>query len=146
MRLTLAVSRGRKVFVAIVDSGVTEQQSVPNVARMVKEAKVRMARDRARKANQVKGKLTTARRKVNAKVTGGKQARHLKGIAVTVGNGVTWKKIVQEKHRPRVKAKVRVVSMNLKQVDQKTLHLADFVCARLETVTTLTGSGTIIAR
>ena len=68
------------------------QQSVPNVARLVKEAKVRMARDRARKANQAKGKLMMARRKGKAKVTSGTHVRHLKGIAITVGNGVTWKK------------------------------------------------------
>ena len=58
MRWTLAVSMDSKVFVAIVDSEGIGQQRVPNVARMVKEAKVRMARHRARKANQAKGKLT----------------------------------------------------------------------------------------
>ena len=72
------------MFVAIVDSEGIGQQSVPNAARKVKEAKVGMVRDRAKKANQVKGKLMTARRK--AKVTSGKHARHLKGITITVGN------------------------------------------------------------
>ena len=48
----------RKVFVAIVDSEGIGQQSVPHVARMVKEAKV----------------------------TNGNHARYLKGIAIT-GNG-----------------------------------------------------------
>ena len=56
MRWILAVSMDRKVFVAIVDSEDSGQQSVPNVTRMVKEAKVRMARDRARQASQAKGK------------------------------------------------------------------------------------------
>ena len=42
-----------------------------------------------------------------AKVASGKHARHLKGIAITVGNGVTEKRIVSQKPRPRVvKAKV----------------------------------------
>ena len=47
---------------------------------MVKEAKVRMARDRARKANQAQVKLKMARRKAN--VTSVKHAR-----ALTVANG-----------------------------------------------------------
>ena len=46
----------RKVFVAIVDSEGIGQQSVPNVARMVKEAKVTMARDRGKKGKSGKGK------------------------------------------------------------------------------------------
>ena len=46
----------RKVFVAIVDSEGIGQQSVPNVARMVKEAKVRMARDRGKKGKSGNGK------------------------------------------------------------------------------------------
>ena len=112
----------RKVFVAMVDSEVIGQQIVPNVARVVMEAKVRMARDGARKASQAKGKLMVA------KVASGKHARHLKGIAITVGNGVTWKKIVSQKPNPRVvKAKVLAVSMNPRQVDQKTLQLTDFI-------------------
>ena len=107
------------------------QQSVPNVARMFKEAKVRMAMDRARKASQAKAKMMMAKEK--AKVASGKHAKHLMGIAITVGNGVTWKRIASrwQKPRPRVKAKVPTVSMS--QVDQKTLQLADLVCARLET-------------
>ena len=77
---------------------------------------------------------------------GGKHARHMKGIAITVGNGVTWKRIVSQKPRPRVaKAEVLAVSMNPRQVDQKTLQLADLVGARLET-NVMTGSGTIIAK
>ena len=76
MRWTLAVSMGRKVCVAIVDSEDIGQQSVPNVARMVKEAKVRMTRDRARKASQAKGKLMIGKEK--AQVASGKHARHLK--------------------------------------------------------------------
>ena len=90
MRWTLAVSMGRKVCVALVDSEDIGEQIVPNVARMVKEAKVKMAGDRARKASQARGKLMMAKEK--AKVASGKHARHLKGIAITVGNGVTWKR------------------------------------------------------
>ena len=104
-----------------------------------------MARDKARKANQAKGKLMVARRKAKAKATSGKHARHLNGIAITVGNGVTWNRIVSQKPRPRVKAKVLVVSMNLKQMDQKTLQLVDLVCARLETVKMMNGV-TIVAK
>ena len=37
-----------------------------------------------------KEKLMMAKEK--AKVASGKHARHLKGIAITVGNGVTWKR------------------------------------------------------
>ena len=50
-----------------------------------------------------------------------------------------------QKTKPRLKAKVRVVSMNLKRVYQKTLQLADLVCACLETVN-MNGSGTIVAK
>ena len=122
----------RNVFVAVVDSEVIGQQIVPNVARVVKEAKVRMARDGTRKASQAKGKLMMTKEK--AKVASGKHARHLKGIAITFGNGVRWKRIVSQKPRSRVaKAKVLAASMNPRQVNQKTLQLADLVCARLET-------------
>ena len=136
----------RKVFVAIVDSEgivhreVIGRQVVPNVARVM------MARDRARKASQAKGKLMMARRKAKAKVTNGKHARHLKDSAITFRNGVTRKRIVSQKPKPRVKAKARVASMNLKRVYQKTLQLADLVCARLETVNMMNGSGTIVAK
>ena len=50
------------------------------------------------------------------------------------------------KAKPRVKAKVRVASMNLKRVYQKTLQLADLVCALLDTVNMMNGSGTIVAK
>ena len=53
------------------------QPSVPNVARMVREARVMIARDRARKASEAKGKLMMAKEK--AKVASGKHARYLKG-------------------------------------------------------------------
>ena len=97
-----------------------------------------------KKGKSGKGKLLKA--KERAKVASGKHARHLKGIALTVGHGVTWKRIVSQKPRPRVvKAKVLAVSMNPRQVDQKTLQLADLVCARLET-NVMTGNGTIIAK
>ena len=84
--------------------------------------------------------------KERAKVASGKHARHVKGIGITVGNGVTWKRIVSQKPRPRVvKAKVLAVSMNRRQVDQKTLQLADLVCVRSGT-NVMTGSGIIIAK
>ena len=118
-----------------MDSDGIGQPSVPNVARLVKEAKVRIARDRERKANQAKGKLMIARRKAKAKVTSGKHARHLKGLAITVGNGFTWKRIVSQKPKPKVKAKVLVASINLKRVHQKTLQLADwFVLVRKQSI------------
>ena len=59
----MAVSVGRKVCVALVDSEDVGQQSVPNVAGRAKEAKVMMARDRARKASQEKGKLVMAKKR-----------------------------------------------------------------------------------
>ena len=65
MQWTLAVSMGRKECVALVDSEDIGQQSVPNVARMVKEAKVRMARDRARKGKPGKGKTEMNPRQVD---------------------------------------------------------------------------------
>ena len=86
--------------------------------------------------------------KEKAKVASGDHARHLKGIAITVGNGVTWKRVVSRWEKPRsrvVKAKVRAVSMNLRQMNQKTLQLADLVCARLET-NVVTGSGTLVVK
>ena len=83
---------GQKGVCRNCDSEVSGQQVVPNVARMVKEAKVRIARDGARKASQAKGKLMMPRER--AKVAGGKHATHLKGMAITFGNGVTWKRIV----------------------------------------------------
>ena len=86
----IAVSMVKKVCFTIVDSEDIAQQSVPIVAIMVKEAKVRMARDRARNASQAKGKLMMAKEK--AKVASGKHAWHLKGIAINVGNEVTGEK------------------------------------------------------
>ena len=44
-RWRLAVSMGRKVCGALGDSEVIGQQTVENVARLVREAKVMMARD-----------------------------------------------------------------------------------------------------
>ena len=64
-----------------MDSEDIGQQSVP---RRVKEAKVMMARDRARKASQAKGKLVLAKEK--AKVANGKHVSHSKGIAI-----IFWK-------------------------------------------------------
>ena len=78
-RWTLAVSMGRKVCFALVDS------EVPNGARLVREAKVMMARDRARKASQTEAKPTKAKEK--AKVASGKHERYLKGTAISVGKG-----------------------------------------------------------
>ena len=129
----------RKVFVAIVDREVIGRQVVPNVARVV--ARVMMAWDRARKASQAKAKMMMAKEK--AKVASGKHAKHLMGTAITVGNGDTWKRTVSSNPRASVvKAKVQAVLMNLGNMDQRTLQLADSVCALFETIV-MTGSGTI---
>ena len=76
---------GRKVCVGLVDSEVIGQQSVPKGARLVREAEVMMARDRARKASQTEAKPTKAKEK--AKVASDKHERYLKGTAITVGKG-----------------------------------------------------------
>ena len=78
-RWTLAVSMGNKVSFALVDS------DLPNGARLVREAKVMMARERARKASQTKARPTKAKEK--AKVASGKHERYLKGTAISVGKG-----------------------------------------------------------
>ena len=68
-----------------------------------------------------------------AKVASGKHAKHLMGTAITVGNGDTWKRIVSPNPRARAgKAKVQAVLMNLRKLDQRTLQLADLVCAHFE--------------
>ena len=127
------------MFVAIVDSEVIGRQVVPNVASVVK-----VARDRARKASQAKAKLMMAKEK--AKVASGKHAKHLMGTAITVGNGDTWKRTVSSNPRARVaKAKVQAVLMNLRKMDQRTLQLADLVCAHFEIIV-MTGSGKIVAK
>ena len=142
MRWTLVVSMDRKVFVAIVDREVIGWQIVLNVARVV--ARVMMARDRTRKASQAKAKNDDAKEK--AKVASGKHRKHLMGAAITVGNGDTWKRIVSPNPRARVaKAEVQAVLMNLRKMDQRTLQLADSVCAHFETIV-MTGSGTVVAK
>ena len=142
MRWTLVVPMDRKVFVAIVDREVIGRQVVPNVAKVV--ARVMMARDRERKASQAKAKMIMAKEK--AKVASGKHAKHLMGTAITVSNGDTWKRIFSSNPRASVaKAKVQAVLMNLRKMDQRTLQLADSVCAHFET-TVMTGSGTIVAK
>ena len=130
------------MFVAIVDSEVIGRQVVPNVVRVVAKVMM-MARDGARKASQAKAKMMMAKEK--AKVAKGKYAKHLMGTAITVGNGVTWRKIASQRPKPRAKAKVQAVLMNLRKMDRRTLQLADLVCARLETVG-MTGNGMIIAK
>ena len=127
------------MFVAIVDSEAIGRQVVPNVARVVK-----VARDRARKASQAKAKMMMAKEK--AEVASGKHAKHLMGTAIIVGNGDTWKSIILPNTRARVaKAKEQAVLMNLRKMDQRTLQLADSVCAHVETIV-MTGSGTIFAK
>ena len=119
----------RRVFVAIVDRKVIGRQVVPKMARVV--VRVMMARDRARKARQAKAKLMMA--KENAKVASGNHAKHLMGTAITVGNGDTWKKTVSSNPRASLaKAKVQAVLMNLRKMDQRTLQLADSVCAHFD--------------
>ena len=120
-----------------MDREVIGRQVVPNVARV-------MARDRARKASQAKAKMMMT--KEQAKVASGKHARHLMGTAITVGNGDTWKRTVSSNPRVCVaKAKVQAVLMNLRKMDQKTLQLADSICAHFETIV-MTGSGKIVAK
>ena len=84
--------------------------------------------------------------KEKAKVASGKHAKHLLGTAMTVGNGDTWERTVSPNPRARMeKAKVPAVLMNLRKMDQRTLQLADSVCAHFETIA-MTGSGTIVAK
>ena len=67
-------------------------------------------------------------------------------IAITVGNGDTWKRTVSLNPRASVaRAKVQAVLMNLRKMDQWTLQLADSVCAHFETIV-MTGSGIIVAK
>ena len=75
------------------------------------------------------------------------QARKaLMGTTITVGNGDTWKRIVTPNPRARVaKENVQAVLMNLRKMDQRTLQLADLVCAHFETIV-MTGSGIIVAK
>ena len=76
----------------------------------------------------------------------GKHTKHLMGTAITVGHGDTWKRIVSPNPRARVaKAEVQAVLMNLRKMDQRTLQLADSVCAHFETIV-MTGSGTVVAK
>ena len=128
-----------------MDSEEIGQQSVTNVARKVKEAKAMMARDMARKASQERGKLLMA--KEEAKVAKDQHAKHSKGMAITAGNGVTWRRIASFWRSPRaqVKARVQAVSKKLRRVDQKTLQLVDLACAHSKT-RVMAGGGTIVAR
>ena len=122
-----------------MDSEVIGRQVVPNVARVVK-----VARDRARKASHAKAKMMMAKEK--EQVASGKHPKQLMGTAITVGNGDTWKRIVSPNPRARVaKAKVQAVLMNLRKMDQRTLQLADLVCAHFETIV-MTGNGLIVAK
>ena len=142
MRWTLVVSMDRKVFVAIVDSEVIGRQVVPNVARVV--ARVMMARDRARKASQAKAKMMMAKEK--AKVASGKHAKHLMGAAITV---VKWGHMEKDcfiKSKSKGgKGKSAGSLDESEKMDQRTLQLADSVCAQIETLV-MTGSGTIVAK
>ena len=132
----------RKVFVAIVDREVIGRQVVPNVARVV--ARVMMARDMARKASQAKAKMMMAKKK--AKVASGKHAKHLMGTAITVGNGDTWKRICFIKSKSKGgKGKSAGSLDESEKMGQRTLQLADSVCAHFETIVMI-GSGTIVAK
>ena len=84
--------------------------------------------------------------KEKAMVASGKHAKHLMGTAITVGNGDTWKRTVSPNPRAiMAKAKVQAVLMNLRKTDQRTLQLADSVCAHFETIV-MTESGTIVPK
>ena len=68
---------------------------------------------------------------------------------MTASNGVTWKRIASRWQNPRAKvakAKVQAVSRTLRQVDQRTLQLADLVCAHFRNHCDGLGSGTIVAK
>ena len=123
---------------------VTGQQNVPNVARL-SEAKMVMARDRARNARQEKAELTMA------KCNSGKwQSRQ-----VFEGHcNHCWKWGHMEKEcftlakKPRAmvaNAEVPAPMMNLRQAVLKTLQLVDLFKNRLE-ANTMSGSGTIVAK
>ena len=62
-------------------------------------------------------------------------AKHSKGMAITAGIGVTWRRIASFWRSPRaqVKARVQAVSKKLRRVDQKTLQLVDLACAHSKT-------------
>ena len=107
-----------------------------------------MARDRARQEKQVRQRQNPTMAEEKAKAASGKHERYLKGTAITVGNGVTWKRIVspwQNLGARVAKAKMQAVLMNPRQVVRKTLQLADLVYARSET-NVMTRSGTIVAK
>ena len=137
----------RKVFVAIMDREVIGRQVVPNVARVVKVARAIMTRDRARKArkaSQAKAKVMMAKEK--AKVASGKARKAYDGYCNHCWKWGHMERIVSPNPRARVaKAKVQAVLMNLRKTDQRTLQLADSVCAHFETIV-MTGSGTIVAK
>ena len=97
-----------------------------------------------KKGKSSKGKADDGK----GKGKGGKwQARKaFDDTAITVGNGDTWKRTVSLNPRASVaKAKVQAVLMNLRKMDQRTLQLADSVCAHFETIV-MTGSGKIVAK
>ena len=78
----------------------------------------------------------TAKEKAN--VASGKHAKYLMDTA--------WKRTVSLNPRASMaKAKVKAVLMNLRKMNQRTLQLADSVCAHFETIV-MTGSGKIVAK
>ena len=131
----------RKVFVAIVDSGHWAAEC-PKRGKNGQGGKGENGKGQGKKGKSGRGRTDDGK----GKGKGGKwQARK----AFERYCNLCWKRILSRWHKPRprvAKATVRAVSMNLKQVDQRTRQLADLVWARLETVITLTGSGTIIAK
>ena len=125
-----------------MDREVIGRQVVPNVARVV--ARVDDGKGQGKKGKSSKAKMMMVKEK--AKVTSDKHAKHLMGTAITVGNGDTWKRIVSTNPRARVaKAKVQAVLMNLRKMDQRTLQLADLVCAHFEFIV-MAGNGTLVAK
>ena len=125
----------RKLFVAIVDSEGIGQQCVPNVARMVKEAKGVIGKGQGKKGKSGKGKIDDGKEKGKGKGDKWQARKTFEGHCNHCWKwGHMEKDCFTKKPKPRVKAKVRVALMNLKRVYQKTLQLADVVCARLATV------------
>ena len=130
---------GRKVCVALVDSEVAGQQNVPNVARLVREAKVMMARDRARKA-----RLAKAKKGKGGKIASTADIRKvLQSLSVTRSHG---KRSLRAGTKKGFRwAKAQVPSEKTEGGGRTTLQLVDLENARLDT-SLVTGNGTIVRR
>ena len=131
----------RKVFVAIVDREVIGR-SCPK--RGKSGGKGDDGKGQGKKGKSSKGKNDDSK----GKGKGGKWQAH-KAFDGYCNHCWKWghmEKIVSSNPRASVaKAKVQAVFMNLRKMYQRTLQLADSVCAHFETMV-MTGSGTIVAK